>query len=124
MAGFVEKLNELLERATPGKWTEDDGFLHSEPLLRKVDEWIAVRMGKGYTPFSRPETVVAQCSQDLPNFQADADLIVYLVNRAPAIAALVEAAEHHSCNWKIGHPLVHGPCPICESLRALDSPTS
>lgn len=30
---------------------------------------------------------------------------------------LRQVAREHSCNYKIGHPLVNGPCPICQALE-------
>ena len=115
MADFAQTLAALIEKATPGPVVEDDGFLHSVPLCRKVDEWLAIRLERKEPNFERPETVVAQFSQDLPNFQADADIFAFLRNNASAILALVEQLKKLHMD---DDPRLHG---VNEALAALDA---
>lgn len=67
------------EAATPGPWIEDDGHIHSQPLCEKEDEWLRSDLEDG-----RPETEVAYCAQELPNFDADAAFIAHARTMSPA----------------------------------------
>lgn len=106
-----DQLKTLIEAATPGPWIEDDGFIHSQPLSELRDKFVDLKMAGQVPDFERPNTVVAECSQDSDGFEENAALIVALVNKAPAILALWEAAQRiDEIMGPCGHTDHHGNC--------------
>lgn len=82
MSDPLTRLLTLCDEATPGPWVEDDGFVHSGPATEAVTKYIDRLMSdpaydaeQGGDQKDRPETVVALCDQNLPNFDADARFI-------------------------------------------------
>ena len=53
-------------------------------------------------------------ANELPRHDA-----AYIVHACNSYPRLVEALKTHSCNYKIGHPLVTKPCEICELLKEI-----
>lgn len=95
----IDRLRALDEAATPGPWTEDDGFVHSEPVGRLADLHVEMRMRGEKPDFARPDTCVAKCQQYFfgidgpqgqPEFEANADLISEARNALPALLAAAE----------------------------------
>jgi len=98
---FTERLAELLEGATAGPWMGTPG----PPAVIQYPEGAKVR-GKSFVPAA----VYAFREWDggqvdaliLPHSEIDSALICHLVNRAPALLAVVEAAEaqrDHALSW-------------------------
>lgn len=71
----LREIEQRCEKATPGPWVEDDGHIHSEPLCELAQEYVLVKVEGRTVAYERPETEVALCSQDLLNFDADAEFI-------------------------------------------------
>lgn len=94
MSDAIAKLRKLLEQATPGPWVEDDGNVFSAPISNANYELrsLARRDSKPQSPQGY-DGEVAKCSQQLPNFAADAEFIAAMRNALPALLDLVEAAE-------------------------------
>jgi hypothetical protein len=45
-----------------------------------------------------------------------AHLEMYLLEATRRIKELEKLIRDHSCNYKIGHPLVSEPCPLCKAV--------
>ncbi len=82
MPDRFKPLVKICEAATDGPWVEDDGYIHSVPATVAVTKYIDRLMSdpaydaeQGGDQKDRPETVVALCDQDLPNFEADSVFI-------------------------------------------------
>jgi hypothetical protein len=90
-----EKLSEFkakAEAATPGPWVEDDGNVFSAPISNAdYEARSAARRNGNPQPPRGYDGEVAKCSQQLPNFDADA---TYIAAANPAVVlALVEVAR-------------------------------
>lgn len=81
----------LRDAATEGHWVEDDGHIQSKPLSEQAHDYVMRLLSdpefhamETDDQINRPVTEVATCSQDLPNFEADAAFIA----AAPSIVQL------------------------------------
>jgi len=106
----MSKLRELLSRATKGQIE-----VYTSNSYRRIG------IKDDYREIIYPVRSASDGHPDLsgPNLEADLAKIEYLWNNAEALATLIEAAEQHSCNYKIGHPLITKPCGICKALFTL-----
>lgn len=83
----IEHLRSLLAKATPGRWVWDTKYSHIDAVQDKSTESVA---------FAAP---VGDQNSELVIEDSDAELIAALVNAAPALLDVVEAA----CAWVDGH---------------------
>lgn len=95
----LSRLKALEEVATVGPWVEDDGHVHSQPKSKEVREYVHRLMNdpefkkeQGGSQKDRPETEVAHCSQELPNFDNDATFIASSRSELPKLRRALEAA--------------------------------
>jgi hypothetical protein len=118
-----------VEAATPGPWIDDDGHIHSKPLCEKEDKWLRSNSVSGC-----PETEVAYCCQELPNFDADATFIAHARTMSPAackcLLLAIEGLESDASYLeKIMHPcdmFANGVeagkgCFVDQAIRRLES---
>jgi len=114
---FLPELKRLMDAATKGPWfkryCDDDNHM-----------CMTVISSKDYGPANtgqfkdEPDTIAATFHQSAPVIgdtpdcnEATTDLIIYLVNHAPALAELVEAAEKmNKINGPCDHHDHHGYC--------------
>lgn len=104
MNNFLRELKRLMDAATKGPWfIERDDRPNMEwnnhILEEKGGTTVCFMAHSGYEDNSRHENA--------------AELIAYLVNHAPALAELVEAAENHRC--------YKAQCGICKALAKLNA---
>lgn len=113
-------LRRMIERATEGPWTID-------PDIQRRD-WESGEQGAPVVggSFTIP-TYLPRCEVHVPC--SDAELVVYLVNNAPALAACVEALPPLLDSHGAHGPCRKNGCPDCRAafakgqaaLRALES---
>lgn len=92
----LAELRELLAKATPGPWDEDDGNIFSRPLSNERHAIIMRRIQGEDIPHpdgDEPMGYVASTGQVQPNFENDAALIPAAVNALPALLDVAAAAE-------------------------------
>lgn len=89
--------SELCERASAGPWVEDDGHVHSGPLSDAAEAYVmrllddpAFAEAETDNQINRPWHEVAHCSQEGPNFEADAQFIATARTAFPALLAEVK----------------------------------
>lgn len=90
-----DEIQQAAEGATKGPWAEDDGNVFSQPISNANYEARSAARRDGLPQPPRGyDGLVAKCSQELPNFDADARFIT-LCNPATVLAMVkaLRAAE-------------------------------
>lgn len=103
------KLRQRLAEGTPRPWHEDDGHIQSSPLREQRHAVIMRRMNgedlphpddvSSYADSDYPFGYVAHCEQRLPNFEADAHLIVDAVNGLLGLLDELDEVEADRGRW-------------------------
>lgn len=116
----IKALRDLLAKASPLPWCEDDGNLFSKPISDARMDRIMARIESrttrdGENDGELHDGFVAKCPQDLPNFVADAYFIEAAVNALPAFLELAKAAVKH----RRDHGNAIG-CSTCAAITKLE----
>lgn len=96
----IKNLRKLLKRGSPLPWSEDDGNLFSQPQSdareKRIMARIESRTAEPRDDDDEHDGLVAKCSQDLPNFVADAYLIQAAINALPHLLEMAESLKRAS----------------------------